>query len=144
MKHSLHHGAGFLNVDHRESPGLSWEDIPLKARLAGMTPVGRGVNFEADAYQCTHCERTIVLTAKHQDLHKRGYCPSCDHFICNRCEKWRRITGMCWSVRRAVDRAFDIVTKFISDPGHPDAKIDMLQLREKPAPSISLTDAWKS
>jgi hypothetical protein len=145
VKHSLRSGGGFVEIDHRESPGLSWEDIPLEARLAGMVPVGKGQHFEADAYQCTHCERTIVLTARHEDMPRRGYCPGCHHYICNRCEQFRKMTGSCWSIFRVLDRAYEIATKFIGQPDHPDAKVDIATLREPPTSvAITLTDSWKS
>lgn len=144
MRRSKYHGVGYFQVDHRESPGLRWEDIPEKARNAGMRPVGKGENFEADAYNCTHCQRMIVLAAKHQDMQKRGYCPKCDHFICNRCEKLRVATGFCWSVFRLLDTAYEVAQKYVGDPEHPNAKVDVLQLREPPPVRIALTDAWRT
>jgi predicted RNA-binding Zn-ribbon protein involved in translation (DUF1610 family) len=144
MKRSLSSGAGYLQVDHRDSPGLTWADIPERLRRAGMRPVGKGENFEADVYQCTHCQRTIALAAKADDMSKRGYCPKCDHYICNRCEQLRVATGFCWSFFRLLDTAYEIVQKHVGDPQHPNARVDVLQLRKPPEPRIALTDAWRT
>jgi hypothetical protein len=100
--------------------------------------------------------KTIVLTARQDDMHKRGYCSKCDHYICNRCEKLRVATGFCWSIFRVLDRAFEVATKYVGDPTHPAAKIDLLTLREPPPITISMsstkpstaplvfTDAWRT
>ena len=98
MKHSLAHGSGYLQIDHRASPGLRPEDV---AHVPGMVAVGEGKNFEADIQMCTHCQRGVLLN---QDrVRPRGYCPKCDHYICDTCEIARVVTGECMPVKKQLD-----------------------------------------
>lgn len=98
MKHSLKDGAGYLQIDHRESPGLLPADV---AHLPGAIAVGQGEHFEADVQQCSHCQRGVVLRADR--VRPRGYCPKCDHYVCDECDMIRVRTGACVPMRRVID-----------------------------------------
>lgn len=138
MKHSLKHGGGFLEIDHRESPGLTPADV---AHVPGAIAVGKGEHFETDVYQCSHCQRAVVLRAAAGKMVERGYCPKCDHFICNACEKLRAATGgQCVPFKAVLDKAAEIVEKFVGQPDHPDAAIDAEKLAQPGPPKIVLTD----
>jgi len=138
MKRSLTHGSGFLEIDHRESPGLTPADV---AHVPGALAVPGGEHFETDVYQCSHCQRTVVLRAPRNKMASRGYCPSCDHFVCNSCEAIRVKTGTCVPFKAVLDRAHEIAEKFVGQPDHPDAAIDAQKIAEPAAPRIVLTDA---
>lgn len=137
MRHSLRDGGGYLQIDHRDSPGLTPADV---ADAPGAIAVPGGQQLEADVYQCSHCQRTVVLQAKAEDMHKRGYCPKCDHYICNGCEKIRVATGNCVPFKQVLERAGEIAVKFAGQPDHPDAAIDVAALSKASAPRIVLTD----
>lgn len=116
---SLKHGAGYLVIDHRDSPGVTAADV---AHVPGAVAAPGGTRTEMDVYQCSHCQRTIVLKAASKErMQKRGYCPKCDHYICNGCESIRARTGACVPFQQVLDRAGEIAEKFVGQPDHPDA-----------------------
>ncbi len=135
MKHSLKDGGGFLEIDHRESPGLTAADV---AHVPGAIAVGKGEHFEADVYQCTHCQRAVLLNPNR--VRPRGYCPKCHHFICDGCEEIRAATSGCVPFKQVLDRAADLAAKFAGQPDHPDAVIDAERLAAPGPPKIILTD----
>lgn len=98
MKHSLKHGAGYLIIDHTNSPGTR--------------AVGEGQIFERDILVCSHCERTIVLHPLR--TRDRGYCPKCHAFICDACEEMRaRAGGSCVPMKQVLDRAEEVAEKVV-------------------------------
>ena len=134
MKHSLKDGGGYLSIDHRNSPGLTPADV---AHVPGAIAVGKGEHFETDVYQCTHCQRTIVLRAEAHKMASRGYCPKCDHYICNGCERMRVVSGgACVPFAQVLDRAADVIEQFVGQPDHPDAVLDLATLSRPGPPRI--------
>lgn len=113
MKRSLAHGAGFLEIDHTNSPGITAADVahlPEHMRLA----VPGGDKFEADALTCSHCQAVVLLNPARQ--RPRGYCAKCDHYLCDRC------TGSdCVPAKAIFDRVQEHAAKFERQPDHPDA-----------------------
>jgi hypothetical protein len=103
---SLKQGAGYLLVDHRESPGLTPEDV---AHVPDAIAVGKGEVLERDIKQCSHCQRGVVLEPNR--VRSRGYCPKCDHYVCDQCEAIRAKTGDCVPMVKVIDRAFDNAIK---------------------------------
>lgn len=75
---SLTQHAGYLAIDHRESPGVTAADV---AHLPSAIPVGAGQLFEADTKQCAHCQATVVLHPGR--TRPRGYCAKCHAYICD-------------------------------------------------------------
>jgi hypothetical protein len=98
MKQSLRSGAGYLVVDHSNSPGLTLEDV---AHVPGAIAVGAGRKMERDVMNCSHCQRAIVLQPLR--VRDRGYCPKCNHYICDGCETIRVRTGACVPFVRLAD-----------------------------------------
>ena len=117
MKHSLSQGSGYLTIDHRNSPGLSPEDI---AHVPGAVLVGAGKHFETDIQMCTHCQRGVLL--RPDRVRARGYCPKCDHYICDLCAGVFAVDRVCMP----VVKQFDILQNYIereglgADPLPPD------------------------
>lgn len=136
MVRSLKDHAGYLVVDHRDSPGLSAEEAArMEAELAKAGHARkiaftspRGEVTEFDVKQCSHCERTIALNAAR--VRDRGYCPKCDHYVCDACDAIREKTGDCVPMIKRMVEAHDRAQKFAGQPDHPDAQ-----------PRIVLTDA---
>lgn len=114
MKRSLKQGSGYLVIDHSESPGLTPSDV---AGMSGAIAVGKGEKFEADVQQCSHCQRGVVLRADR--VRPRGYCPKCDHYICDGCEAIRAQTGECVPFLKRVDQAVDRLAKSSTDAPAP-------------------------
>lgn len=117
--------AGFFEIDHRDSPGLTAEDV---AHVPGGIAVPGGQHFERDAKQCSHCQRTVILEPTR--VRTRALCPNCHEYICDPCEVLRLKFG-CVPFRKKLDQAASIAEKFINQPDHPDAR-----------PDIVLTDAF--
>lgn len=93
-------------VDHRASPGLGPKGSPL----------GEGSLFEAATYTCSHCQKIVVLNPIR--IRERGYCPKCDHYICDLCEAARvAASGDChtWD-----QKAIEIQEKATRDEGRND------------------------
>jgi len=77
---SVTKSAGYLHVDHRNSPGLP-EDA---ARKMGYDPalVREGKVFEADTLACCHCP-SVFIKRKGADM--IGRCTKCDGYVCDAC-----------------------------------------------------------
>lgn len=116
MKHSLTSGAGYVIVDHRDSPGVTAADV---AHVPGAIPVGKGQVFEADGLTCSHCQRGILINP--QRTRPRGYCGKCDHYVCDGCEAIRVQTNTCVPMVQRFDALQEQATKFLGQPDHPDA-----------------------
>jgi len=121
MARSLRQGAGFLQIDHRNSPGLSPADV---AHLPGAVAVAAGVVHERDVKQCSHCQRDVVLEPLR--TRERGYCPKCDSYVCDGCEAIRVKTGACVPMVKRFDVALEIAEKFSGQLDHPAAVPDIV------------------
>jgi hypothetical protein len=132
---------GYLEIDHRDSPGLSPADV---AHVPNAIPVGSGQVLERDVKQCSHCQRAVVLNPAR--VRSRAVCLHCFHYICDGCDETYRMTGSCVPFKAVLDRAEAIAEKFVGQPDHPDAVIDPVALAQPGAPSVAvpnivLTDA---
>lgn len=101
---------GYLLIDHRESPGITQAEAAQAGR--GTIPVGRGMRFESATINCSHCSRLVVLNPDRS--RERGYCPKCDHYICDTCEATRVATGVCYPFKRRVAEFIDNAAKIIA------------------------------
>ena len=124
---SLKQHAGFLEIDHRESPGLTPADV---AHVPGSIPVAGGSLLERDVQMCSHCQRGVVLEPLR--TRDRGYCPKCNHFVCDSCETIRVKTGECVPFVKVLDVAHNHAEKFVGREDSPEA-----------TPKIILTDGAK-
>lgn len=79
---------GYLLIDHRAGGGL---DGPLRA----------GTMFESATVTCSHCQTQVVLRPDRS--RERGYCPKCDHYVCDGCEAIRVQTGACVTFKQIMD-----------------------------------------
>ncbi len=135
MKQTLASGSGYLEIDHRDSPGLRPEDV---AHVPGTIAVPGGQHLERDIQQCSHCQRGVVLNPAR--VRDRAVCQKCYHYICDACETIRVKTGACVPFTAVIERVATIAEKFTTQPDHPDAVIDVATLSEPSAPRIVLTD----
>jgi hypothetical protein len=95
---SLRRYEGYLLIDHRNSPGLTDEEV---AR-AGLPPgAGKGV-FEAPTISCSHCQSIVVLNPDR--TRERSYCPSCDRYLCDACGALYGMTKKCRNFFRTLDK----------------------------------------
>jgi hypothetical protein len=78
---------GYLLVDHRGTVGVDG---------------GRGALFESPTVTCSHCQRQVVLNPSR--TRDRGYCPKCDHYVCDACEAVRVASGgACRTFKQIMD-----------------------------------------
>jgi len=100
-------GDNYLMIDHRESPGITEEQAAHAGH--GTLPVGRGMVFEAATKRCGHCPAQIIMNPLR--IRERGYCPKCDHYLCDACESVRVATGVCRPWQKVIDDFIDAGAK---------------------------------
>ncbi len=123
MKQSLKQGAGYLEIDHTNSPGLTFADV---AHVPGAFAVGEGQRLERDVVTCSHCQRGVLLEPLR--VRSRGYCPKCDHYVCDSCEAIRERTGECVPMLKVLDIVQEHAARFVGNEGHPEATIVLTDL----------------
>ncbi len=96
---------GYFLIDHRYSPGL-----PDELAIPGGLPagVGRGCN-ELSTITCSHCQYVMIQNPLR--TRERGYCPKCDHYVCDRCNLSRILTGECKTFNQRIEEAHEEVIK---------------------------------
>jgi hypothetical protein len=102
---------GYLKIDHSNSPGFTPEEAAAGARTSVLPFVGPGKVFEAATLTCGHwpCGRIVI---KNPDrVRARGYCPKCDHFVCDFCEAERVKTGVCIPFQKGMADYLEEVAK---------------------------------
>lgn len=89
---------GYLQIDHRACAGVT--DLPVQS----------GQNFESATITCSHCQRVVVLNPDRS--RSRGYCPKCDHYVCDECEVSRVASGgICRPFKQVIDEALERAVK---------------------------------
>ena len=87
---------GYLMIDHRNSPGLTPEQV------GGFGPVVQGGElYESATNTCGHCMCEVVLNPNR--TRERGYCQKCDQYLCDACEFVRTQTFECRDYDRRLD-----------------------------------------
>ena len=74
---------GYFLLENRHGPAHTLEQAAEFKKQTGQDLIGagnRGV-FESATITCSHCHRTVVLNPQRD--RERGYCPKCDHYICD-------------------------------------------------------------
>lgn len=113
---SLRSLEGYMEVDHRESPGFTMEQAFATGwrRIAGQ--VGKGQRAQMPIATCGHtrngflCERGVILNPLR--TRDRGFCPKCRHYLCDECELVRVLSGgECLSKERYIDEYMNQHTK---------------------------------
>lgn len=87
---------GYLLIDHRFGYGLD-----ASATIHGAEAIGAGAIFESPTITCSHCQRVVVMNPAR--TRSRGYCPKCDHFVCDACEVNRVKTGICRPFNQIIE-----------------------------------------
>lgn len=92
---------GYLLIDHRDSPGV----VADKAH-----PLGPSQVIERAVYTCSHCQRQVVVNPLR--TRSRGYCPKCDHVICDFCEAERVASGgVCTPFKALVEKTQEEIVR---------------------------------
>lgn len=100
-------------IDHSNSPGISpdlirgmGDDLPLNI---GQT------RFECPTYTCNHCQMVVILNPLRQ--RERGYCASCDRYICDVCKTARVAGAACVTFNEITEVILDKEAKHGSAEG---------------------------
>ena len=95
---------GYFLLENRHGPAHTLEQAAEFKKQTGQDLIGagnRGV-FESATITCSHCHRTVVLNPQRD--RERGYCPKCDHYICDACETVRVANaGACVTMNQIID-----------------------------------------
>jgi len=127
MKATLSAGAGYLVIDHSNSPGLPDQGMP------------EGSVLERDILQCTHCQRGVVLNPGR--VRARAVCLKCHHYICDGCKAAQDAAGgACIPFRQVLDRAAVIAAQYAGQPDHPALAVldDIGELSQPAAPTVTV------
>jgi len=62
---------------------------------------------------CSHCQRGIIMNPGR--TRDRGYCPKCDHYVCDECELVRVSTGECITFKQRMDEVEKIASRLIKE-----------------------------
>lgn len=98
---------GYYMIDHRAGDGIE--------RLGERPEIPAGALFESATTTCSHCHRVVILNPDRS--RSRGYCPSCDHYVCDECESVRVSTGKCHSLARKFDELQNLAAKGLMSNG---------------------------
>lgn len=104
---------GYLEIDHRASPGIP-RHIALQL---GLNPdeVGEGKRLEAATLSCKHCGGAWI---KNPDrTRERGYCKVCDHYVCDDCKGAMSLPNY---VHQTKEDIVEAVTRAVANHTSPD------------------------
>jgi len=103
---------GYLLIDHRAGDGMN--SIP-SAGLDQLPPVPGGSMLERSIITCSHCQAGVIVNPLR--MRDRGWCPNCDHYICDSCEAVRVKTGVCRTFKQVIDEALNLAAKGLDTKG---------------------------
>lgn len=87
MVHSRRAREGYLLIDNRASGGIMTE-------VAVIT--------------CGHCHQQLIVNPLR--IRVRGHCLKCDHYLCDRCENNKKISGgECANLNDTIDKIRDSI-----------------------------------
>jgi hypothetical protein len=106
--HSLKSQQGVLEINHRYSPGVP-EEVMVKLGMPKEAGKKDSV-VEYATFTCADCQKVVIINPKR--TRPRGYCPKCNHYICDECEAIRFASGgVCRNFNNAVDAALNRIAK---------------------------------
>lgn len=91
---------GYLQIDHRDSPGITLADLPGRPTL-DVPIVGRGQNFETVTRRCSQCHRIIVFDMQRTRFVRK--CLKCLDYHCDACVATQPF-GHCETLDAKFDR----------------------------------------
>lgn len=99
---------GYFQVDHRDSPGLTNEEIHT---LGSPLPFNSGrSNFEADVVTCRHCQTMVILNPL-RTRPRPPMCSGCGRYVCDKCYLVYKITGVCKTFLQVVEEIQEAAVK---------------------------------
>lgn len=93
-------GTGYLQIDHRDSPGLNESQI---IQLGAPMPLNEGQsNFETDVVKCWHCQTMIIINPL-RTRKRTEFCGGCGRYLCPKCYLTYKVTGVCKPFTKVLD-----------------------------------------
>jgi len=99
----LSNDGGYLMIDHRDSPGVGMEMMPVGSRLGDQPVIVGNSLFEGATSTCSHCQRVVLLNPGR--VRKREVCKKCSHYICDPCAAEMARTLECIPFQKVLDDA---------------------------------------
>lgn len=129
MMHSKRSLEGYVLIDNRNSPG-----VPDSVVVPQGLPVGSGRGlFESASITCSHCEAIVVLNPDRS--RSRGYCPKCDHYVCDACEAVRALSGgACYPYKARIEDAREALLR----GENPDQVFDRILVKGERPVQVSM------
>jgi hypothetical protein len=95
----------YVEIDHRESPGITHEEAARLGAIAhcDVVAVGKGQHFKSACITCHGCEKQVILNPDRS--RERHYCPTHDAYLCDDCELQRKLSGKCISWWQRIEEA---------------------------------------
>ena len=110
MNISKFQNTGYLQIDHRESPGLTNTEI---RNFGSHLPPDMGrMNFETAVVKCWHCQTMIMLNPLRE--RHRHFCHGCDRYICNQCYAAYKATGVCKPFTKVIEEILEAAERALS------------------------------
>ena len=83
MIHSKRSLEGYLFIDHRDSPGVTPDQVPAEVvrKYGPPTIVGKGQLYESATITCVHCQAIVVLNPLR--TRPRNWCNKCGDYVCD-------------------------------------------------------------
>ena len=98
---------GYLEIDHRESPGIT---PALAAKVGqGTIPVEAGKRFQAVTFTCPYCERLIVCNPARERA--RNWNTKTDRYICDDCAQAIHLGVELKPMKQVIDEFADAAAK---------------------------------
>ncbi len=90
---------GYLEIDHRESPGFTPEQA-RQGRFGKTMPLG-SKRFQFGTYKCCGCEAMVIV--RPERTRQRTWCRKCDAYMCDGCALAFKITGVHKPFKQIID-----------------------------------------
>jgi hypothetical protein len=90
---------GYLEIDHRDSPGISSE-IAVRVKR-GTLPVPGGTRLQLAVTICPYCDAQIIRNPSR--VRERAYDSKTDRYICDGCDLLRKLNGELKPMKQIID-----------------------------------------
>lgn len=108
-------GAGYVLVDHTNSPGLTAKDV---AGIPGGVAMPEGTRYERDMKTCAHCQNTVILNPGR--VRDRAVCQKCHAYLCDTCGAAQGAGAACLPFEVILDRVQALQAKHAGQRDHPE------------------------
>lgn len=93
---------GYLEI--QTGAGITPE---VAATVPGAVPMPKDLTIKSATINCSHCKAMVVLNPLR--TRERGYCPCCDHYLCDGCTWEYHRSKVCVPFSKVRDDFIDAV-----------------------------------